>query len=55
MYDKTFIKWPSLLAAKHNLPAANKVPLADPNVDTVIDNGITQAMGPSARIPKVYK
>lgn len=36
-----------------HLPAANRVPLADPNVDTVTDRGISQAITPRIRFPKV--
>ena len=35
------------------LPATNSVPLADPNVEIVTASGISQAIGPRSRFPKV--
>lgn len=35
------------------LPATNSVPLADPNVETVTASGMSQAIGPNSRFPKV--
>jgi hypothetical protein len=36
-----------------HLPAAKVVPLADPKVDIVTDRGISQAITPRMRLPKV--
>jgi len=36
-----------------HLPAAKVVPLADPKVDIVTDKGISQAIIPRMRLPKV--
>lgn len=38
---------------KTHLPAAKRVPLADPNVETVTERGISHAITPSKRFPKV--
>lgn len=35
------------------LPATNNVPFAEPKVEIVTAKGISQAMGPSRRFPKV--
>lgn len=35
------------------LPAAKRVPWAEPNVEIVTDSGINQAINPSIRLPKV--
>jgi len=37
-----------------NLPAANRVPLADPNVDITTVSDINQATAPKTRFPKVW-
>lgn len=52
-YDKISNKCPSRLAAKHNLPAAKSVPLAEPKVEIVTDRGINHAITPKRRLPNV--
>uniref|UniRef100_A0A1Y1KGL2 Uncharacterized protein n=1 Tax=Photinus pyralis TaxID=7054 RepID=A0A1Y1KGL2_PHOPY len=52
-YDRISSMCPSRLAAKHNRPAANNVPFAEPNVEIVTERGMSQAITPKRRLPKV--